>query len=272
MKAIKRDTTAYPRWFDSGAARFWSPELRRAVMKVRPEYFSWPLEQRAGYGVAIPKRDAASLDKALLRELFGKSYATRKEASAAAGRLSLDDQDRWHETVLPLHGIGEDCFYLNESFAKNKNILDFDTVRAFDESDYRFQEKARRKEDPDYCGKPYRGSLYLHWARLYFDATLSMAAGYIEITRRHTTSRNVTIELAQNVPAQARLGLKSVQREACLLAVSPQRAQSCRREHPRARSRRSLILLACERAGSHGARDDAVPRRRWVYSIPEQEV
>ena len=184
MKAIKSDTTADLRHFDRGAARFWSPELRRAVMKVRPEYFSWPLERRAGYGVAIPKRDAASLDKALLKELFGKSYATRKEAAAAAGRLSLDDQDRWNETVLPLHGIGEDCFYLNESFAKNKHILDFDTVRAFDESDYRFQEKARRKEDPDYCAKPYRGSLYLHWARLYFDgrfayATLSMAAGYI---------------------------------------------------------------------------------------------
>src|SRR5207302_998491 len=92
MKAIKRDTTAYPRWFDSGAARVWSPELRRAVMKVRPEYFSWPLERRAGYGVAIPKRDAASLDKALLKELFGKSYATRKEAAAAAGmRLVRDD-------------------------------------------------------------------------------------------------------------------------------------------------------------------------------------
>jgi hypothetical protein len=184
MKAIKSDSTADLRHFDSGAPRFWSPELRRAMMKVRPEYFSWPLERREGYGVAIPKTDAASLDKALLKELFGKSYATRKEAATAAGRLSLDEQDRWNETVLPLHGIGEDCFYLNESFAKDKNILDFDTVRAFDESDYRFQEKARRKEDPEYSGKPYRGSLYLNWARLYVDgrfayATLSMAAGYI---------------------------------------------------------------------------------------------
>jgi len=183
MKAIKSDTTADLRHFDSGAARFWSPELRRAMMKVRPEYFRWPVERGERYGVAIPRRDAASLDKALSKELFGKSYATRKEAATAAGRLSLHDQDRWNETVLPLHGIGEDCFYLNEPFAKNKNILDFDAVRAFDESDYRLQEKARRKEDPKYSGKPYRGSLYLNWARLYVDgrfayATLSMAAGY----------------------------------------------------------------------------------------------
>ena len=82
-----------------------------------------------------------------------------------------------------MHGIGEDCFYLNESFARNRSILDFDTIRAFDESDYRFQEKVRRTQDPDYSGKPYRGSLY-HWARLYIDgrfsyATLSMAAGYV---------------------------------------------------------------------------------------------
>jgi len=117
-------------------------------MKVRPDYFSWPLERRERYGVAIPKRDAASLDKTLLKELFGKSYATRKDASTAAARLSLDDQDRWNETVLPLHGIDEDCFYLNESFAKNKNILDFDTLRAFDEPDYRLIRQTPRCRCP----------------------------------------------------------------------------------------------------------------------------
>lgn len=153
-------------------------------MKVRPEYFSWHVVRRERYGVTVPKRDAASLDKALLKELFGKTYATLAEAAAATDRLSLAEQDRWNETVLPLHGIGEDCFYLNESFAKNKSILDYDTIRAFDEYDYRFQEEWRRKDDPEYPGKPYRGSLYLSWARLYVHgrfayATLSMAAGYI---------------------------------------------------------------------------------------------
>ncbi len=42
----------------------------------------------------------------------------------------------------------------------------------------------RNEEDPGYSGKPYRGSLYLNWARLIVDgrfayATLSMAAGYL---------------------------------------------------------------------------------------------
>ena len=122
--------------------------------------------------------------QALLKELFGRDYATRREAAIAARRLSLAEQDRWNETVLPLHGIGEDCFFLNESFPGRKNILRFETLRDFDECDYRFQEEAQRREGPGYAGKPYRGSLYLNWARLYVEgrfayATLSMAAGYI---------------------------------------------------------------------------------------------
>jgi hypothetical protein len=151
---------------------------------VRPEYFSWGIKRRERYGVAIPSADAASLDKALLKELFGKVYATGKEAAVAADQLSLVQQDRWNEAVLPLHGIGEDCFYLNESFPKRKNILHFETLRDFDEFDYRFQEEAHKKEDSNHVAKPYRGSLYLNWARLYVEgrfayATLSMAAGYI---------------------------------------------------------------------------------------------
>jgi hypothetical protein len=117
-------------------------------------------------------------------ELFGRVYATQRDARIAADHLSLAEQDRWNQTVLPLHGIGEDCFYLNESFPRRKNILHFESLRDFDEFDYRFQEEARRKEDANYAAKPYRGSLYMNWARLYVKgrfayATLSMAAGYI---------------------------------------------------------------------------------------------
>jgi hypothetical protein len=154
------------------------------MMKVRPEYFRWGIGRQEHYGVAMPKGDAASLDRVLLKELFGRACPTRKEAAIAADRLSLPEQDRWNQAVLPLHGIGEDCFYLNESFPRRKNILHFETLRDFDEFDYRFQEDARRKEDASHATKPYRGSLYMNWARLYVEgrftyATLSMAAGYI---------------------------------------------------------------------------------------------
>jgi hypothetical protein len=153
-------------------------------MRTRPEFFAWPVERQERYGVVIPAEDRACFEQALLEELFGRVFATPAEAVSAADRLALDEQNLWNEVVLPLLGIGEDCFFLNEVLAYDKTILDFETVRDFDENDYRFQEEARRKDDPGYSGRPYRGSLYLSWARLFADgrfvyATLSMAAGYL---------------------------------------------------------------------------------------------
>jgi len=162
----------------------WSPELRRAMMKARPEYFTWSAEDQERYGVAIPEQDHERLCQALLRELSGRTIRSPKAAARAAARISLEEQHRWNETVLPLVGIGEDCFFLNESFRDSETILNFHTLRAYDEGDDCFQEDTRKNEDPTYRTKPYRGSLYLSWARLFVGrqftyATLSMAAGYI---------------------------------------------------------------------------------------------
>jgi len=168
----------------NGNLQHWRPELRRAVMKARPEFFAWSVEQQERWGLAMPEKDCACFEEALLAELFGRVYATQTEATAAADRLPLDEQNIWNEVVLPLHGIGEDCFFLNEAFPDEENVLDFETVGDYDENSYRFQEKMRKEEDPGYSGKPYRGSLYLNWARLIVDgrfayANLSMAAGYL---------------------------------------------------------------------------------------------
>ena len=152
-------------------------------MKVRPAYFGWSSAERERYGVAIPEEDYERLCQALLQELWRRKIHSSKAAARAAYHLPLDEQHRWNETVLPLTGIGDDCFFLNEGFATGKSILDFPTLLAYDESDYRFQEEARIKDDSTYPGKAYRGSLYLTWARLFVGAqftyaTLSMAAGY----------------------------------------------------------------------------------------------
>ena len=162
----------------------WCPELRRALMKVRPEFFGWPAAEQEQYGVNIPYEDQARLEHALFNDLFGRKIRSPKVAAQAVKRLSLDQQNVWNEAILPLVGIGEDSFYLNTWFAEGGSILDFDTLRAYDEDDYRFQEEAWKKEDLDYAGRPYRGAFYLTWARLFVDArftyaTLSMAAGYI---------------------------------------------------------------------------------------------
>ena len=107
-----------------------------------------------------------------------------KNDASVGKRIPLRELNRWNEAILPLVGIGEDCFYLNEWLGEHKTILDFPTLRDYDEDDYRYQENARKQNDPFYASKPYRGNLYLSWARLFVDekftyATLSMAAGYL---------------------------------------------------------------------------------------------
>lgn len=162
----------------------WQPALRRAVMKVRPEFFGWSPEAQERYGAAIPEEDRARLDQALLAETFGRKARSAKAAVRAAERLSLEEQNIWNEAILPLVGIGEDSFFLNECLGDGETTLDFESLRDYDGSDHGFQENARAKDDPAYVRKPYRGSLYLTWARLFVDgrftyATLSMAAGYL---------------------------------------------------------------------------------------------
>lgn len=162
----------------------WSPALRRALIKVRPEYFGWSSAEQERYGVTIPPKDHEHLCRALLQELWGRKVRSSKAAARAATHLPLDEQHLWNETILPLVGIGKACFFLNEYFAEGETILDFPTLLAYDEDDHRFQEAARKKEEPTYQSTPYRGSLYLTWARLFVGAqftyaTLTMAAGYI---------------------------------------------------------------------------------------------
>lgn len=76
-------------------------------------------------------------------------------------------------TLLPIKGIGKDFFYLNEAFPSQKNLLSFETLYDYDFDDYKFQEDSRKKEQKDYEKKPYRGSLYLTWARLMIDDSFS---------------------------------------------------------------------------------------------------
>jgi hypothetical protein len=178
----------------------WSPALRRAVMRVRPEYFTWPLARRERYGVACPKKDEERLHQALCIALFGSKKKGRRGAATGAERLTLEEQHLFNQAILPLSGIGEDSFYLNEMLPKRKTLLSFQSLRDFDEQDYRFQEAARKEEDPNYLSKPYRGSLYLSWARLFVDedftyATLSMAAGYLYAHLNEITSDLIAAQI-----------------------------------------------------------------------------
>lgn len=162
----------------------WTPELRRAVMKVQPAYFSWPPAQRERYGLLMQDDEYARLESALCFELFGNGFARRRRKKPGVERMTLAEQNIFNAAILPFAGIGEDSFFLNDHLADGKTALDFETVRAYDEWDHRNQQVWRKQESPAWDEKPYLGSFYLQWARLFVDgaftyATLSMAAGYL---------------------------------------------------------------------------------------------
>jgi len=116
-----------------------------------------------------------------LKELFDISVSSDDEACRAMNEAQCS---KINAALLPLKGIGEDFFYLNEVFCSQKNLLSFETLYDYDFDDYKFQEDSRKKKQKDYERKPYRGSLYLIWARLMIDGTfsygmLNMVAGYL---------------------------------------------------------------------------------------------
>ena len=160
------------------------PALRRALMRVNPDYFTLPVADQERYRVAIPEKDAFLIEKMLLESLFQISIKTKNQRNAALKALTEEQQFTLNKTWLPLKGIGEDHFFLNEYLDNGKTLLDFETLHDYDYDDHCFQQRANQEQIPDYKCRPYRGSLFHSWARLavngeFYYASLCMAAGYI---------------------------------------------------------------------------------------------
>lgn len=161
-----------------------TPELKRAIIKFVPDYFYWDITRQEQYRVNIPEEDAVKIQQFLLKELFNITVFGDDEKEEVWDEMTVEQCTKINATLLPLKGIGEDFFYLNECFDDSKNLLSFKTLYDFDFDDYKFQEGSRKKDLGNYSGKPYRGSLYLTWTRLMIDGrfsygVLSMVAGYL---------------------------------------------------------------------------------------------
>ncbi|NOR50097.1 MAG: hypothetical protein GQ530_03565, partial [Desulfuromonadales bacterium] len=161
-----------------------SPELKKTIIKFVPGYFSWDKERQEQYRVDTPEEDTFKIRQFLLKELFDISVSNDDEVEDVWRAMSDAQCSKINAILLPLKGIGEDFFYLNEVFCSPKNLLSFETLYDYDLDDYKFQEYSRKKEQKDYEKAPYRGSLYLTWARLMIDnsfsyGVLSMVAGYL---------------------------------------------------------------------------------------------
>jgi len=169
---------------DDSYAREKAAVLRRAMIRVKPDYFSLSAEAQEHYRVNIPKEDWFYIQRSVLNGLFHIQVNTPEQLSAALD--SFDDAQYllFNSVLLPVMGIGEDSFFLNEPLGSNTALIDFNTLHDYDFDDHGFQEQARKEAQPSYVEKPYRGCLNQTWARLNIDgafhyAILSMQANYV---------------------------------------------------------------------------------------------
>lgn len=173
--------------------------LEKAINQVKPEYFFWTSVERENYRVNKPAKDNFAIEQILLQELFNIWVDNEEELSAARNNFDGEQQCLFNSTVLPINGIGENNFFLNEYLAEEANILNFETLNDYCYNDYCFQEKVRREQDPEYRQKPYRGDLASCWARLtvndvFYYANLSSRAIHI-YNALDTTGSNKISEL-----------------------------------------------------------------------------
>jgi hypothetical protein len=161
----------------------WTPELRRAVMVAKPEFFTWPTQEQLRYRVDLPDHDREAIIVALLRGAGQRRPAALAKLESH-GRIALPLQNQINEWLLPLCGIGEDAFVLNEHMTEGESILEFETLHAYDVHDHAFQQAARKEHDDPYVPEPYTGALHASWARMLLNGricylTLSMASWHL---------------------------------------------------------------------------------------------
>ena len=79
----------------------WGPELRRAMMRVCPKFFSWSPQDRDRFRLNLPVRDKRRLDQALMKELFGAKMRSWTSDKHGNKRIPLRELNRWNGVVRP---------------------------------------------------------------------------------------------------------------------------------------------------------------------------
>ncbi len=162
----------------------WNAILRKAVIRTKPDYFALSETERENYRLHLSTEDEFRVRQGVLKGLFGIAANTTEELDAIQDTFDDSQYLLLNSALLPLQGIGEDNFFLNEHLPTEVSLLDFSTVGDYARDDHRFQEQARKQEDPDYKIRPYRGDIHRCWARLTIDHTfhyadISSLAGYL---------------------------------------------------------------------------------------------
>ncbi|MGB5338120.1 MAG: hypothetical protein WBO06_03385 [Gammaproteobacteria bacterium] len=128
----------------------WNAVLRQAVIRVKPDYFALSEAEREHYRLQLNVEDDFRIRQFALKELFGIAVNTTEEMDSILDTFDDGQYLLLNRALLPLQGIGEDNFFLNEVLPTDVTLLDFNTVGDYARDDHQFQEQARKQEDPDY--------------------------------------------------------------------------------------------------------------------------
>ena len=127
----------------------WSAALRQAVIRVKLDYFALSEAEREHYRLQLNAEDDFCIRQAVLKELPGVAVSTTEELDAVLDTFNDSQYLLWNSTLLPLQGIGEDDFFLNDFLPTDVTLLDFSKVGDYARDKHHFQEQARKQEDPD---------------------------------------------------------------------------------------------------------------------------
>lgn len=139
--------------------------LREAVAAVAPKAFETecPCE-------GITERQEARIRLHVARRLFGMPFRGSRELEAFLDKGDYAERSakkaRLSQEVLPIDGIGDDSFFLNEYFGDGFRLSSFATLRDWDKYSHDTQEEYHVEEGNRPDGpRPYEGRLLWDWSR-----------------------------------------------------------------------------------------------------------
>lgn len=138
------------------------PLFEKFMLKVDPSFFSKTKIDQDLF--LIEKHDELSndYDNYLYENLFNLKYSNEIE-------LEPYDVFQYNQGACYFNGIGENYFFLNESFGENENQLTFKTLYDYDYDDHHYQERAIMSHNPNKKEiAPYSIRFFARWARVFF--------------------------------------------------------------------------------------------------------
>jgi len=153
---------------------------RKALIAADPLYHSWPEKKQEHYRATKNEVARRNVRRVLLNDLLNIN-CTNDNVDKIWDDIPIEKLNILNWANLLTIGIGDDYIYLNESMAKDKSLLDFETLYDYDYADYLYQEQANKKEFSDYKGYDYYAYKHPSWVRLliedqfYYATFLSLA-------------------------------------------------------------------------------------------------